>query len=120
MASKDKYDRQTRLWGPHGQKLLSEASIIMLGTSPAGTETLKNLVLPGCCQSTEDKKASFLVVDERKVEKRDVGNNFFVSQEDIGQEIAPTVAKWLCEMNPDVTGRSEVCSIAKFIETQAD
>jgi len=120
MASKDKYDRQTRLWGPHGQKLLSEASIIMLGTSPAGTETLKNLVLPGCCQSTEDRQASFLVVDDKKVGKRDVGNNFFVSIDDIGMDIAPVVTKWLCEMNPDVTGRSEVSSVANFISTQAE
>jgi len=46
MATDDKYDRQVRLWGAHGQKSLSESHIIMLGSSSAGSETLKNLVLP--------------------------------------------------------------------------
>lgn len=47
MATDDKYDRQVRLWGSHGQKALCQSHIIMLGTSSAGSETLKNLVLPG-------------------------------------------------------------------------
>ena len=71
MATKDKYDRQTRLWGSNGQRLLGEATIIMLGTSSAGTETLKNLVLPGA--------GHFLIVDDKKVTNRDLGNDFFVT-----------------------------------------
>jgi amyloid beta precursor protein binding protein 1 len=47
MASDDKYDRQVRLWGAHGQRKLGTCTVIMLGTGAAGTETLKNLVLPG-------------------------------------------------------------------------
>lgn len=47
MATDDKYDRQVRLWGANGQKALATAHILVLGTSSAVSETLKNLVLPG-------------------------------------------------------------------------
>ena len=48
MASTEKYDRQLRLCGRNGQKSLVESRILLLGASCTGSETLKNLVLPGC------------------------------------------------------------------------
>lgn len=36
-----------RLWGMHGQKRIEKAHICLLGAGPSGTETLKNLILPG-------------------------------------------------------------------------
>lgn len=36
-----------RLWGLHGQERLHNSHIVLLGAGPAGSETLKNLVLPG-------------------------------------------------------------------------
>ena len=59
MATDDKYDRQLRLWGAHVQKLLGSSHIIVIGSSSAGTETLKNLVLPGV--------GKFTIVDDHKV-----------------------------------------------------
>lgn len=47
MATGNKYDRQLRLWGGSGQKALMEANILLVNASATGTETLKNLVLPG-------------------------------------------------------------------------
>lgn len=47
MATDNKYDRQLRLWGGSGQKALMEANILLVNASATGTETLKNLVLPG-------------------------------------------------------------------------
>ena len=47
MATSNKYDRQLRLWGSKGQKCLSETTIVLIGACAVGTETLKNLVLPG-------------------------------------------------------------------------
>ena len=46
MATDDKYDRQLRLWGASGQAALMGAHVL-LGAEPTGSETLKNLVLPG-------------------------------------------------------------------------
>lgn len=43
----EKYDRQIRLWGAHGQQLIEKASVACLNINAATTETLKNLVLPG-------------------------------------------------------------------------
>lgn len=42
-----KYDRQLRLWKQHGQDNLEKSHVLLVGASPAGVETLKNLVLPG-------------------------------------------------------------------------
>ena len=44
-----KYDRQLRLWAASGQQALEDAHILLLnsGSGTVGTETLKNLVLPG-------------------------------------------------------------------------
>lgn len=47
MTTDNKYDRQLRLWGGSGQKALMEANILLVNASATGTETLKNLVLPG-------------------------------------------------------------------------
>lgn len=76
MATNDKYDRQIRLWGGHGQKLLGTSKVLLIGANPSGTETLKNLILPAV--------GHFTIVDGQKVTSRDCGNNFFVTQEQIG------------------------------------
>ena len=80
MASTNKYDRQIRLWGSNGQKLLSESRILLLGASGIGSEALKNLILPGIKE--------FTIVDERNVSRRDLGQNFFVSADDLGKPLA--------------------------------
>lgn len=100
MATTDKYDRQLRLWGAHGQvrcetrvlllqlllqrwlilcrqRSLNAARILLLNCGPTGSEALKNLVLPGCGRIT--------VCDPHRVAARDLGNNFFVTQADIGR-----------------------------------
>ena len=56
MATTDKYDRQLRLWGASGQRALGSTLVVLIGSSACGTETLKNLVLPGV--------GSILVVDD--------------------------------------------------------
>ena len=60
-------------------------------------EALKNLVLPGI--------GKFTIVDEKKVEERDLGNNFFVNEEGLNQSRAKNVCELLVEMNPDVEGK---------------
>ena len=80
MATKDKYDRQLRLWGSHGQELLVNSRILLLNAGPTGTETLKNLVLPGC--------GYVAIVDGGLVTNESLQNNFFVAKEYLGQPIA--------------------------------
>lgn len=54
--------------------------ICLLGCDPVGVETLKNLVLPGI--------GKFTVIDNNKVTERDLGNNFFVDEENLGKDRA--------------------------------
>jgi len=96
MATQDKYDRQLRLWGSEGQRLLGSAHILLLNAGPTGTETLKNLVLPGI--------GKFTVVDDRRVTESDVANNFFLTAEHIGSSRGETACMSLAELNPDVEG----------------
>lgn len=96
MATNDKYDRQLRLWGANGQRALMQAHILLINADAVGTETLKNLVLPGI--------GRFTVLDEKKVTPGDLGNNFFVTADDVGRSRAEVVSELLCEMNPDVAG----------------
>eukprot|EP01121_Diplochlamys_sp_Union-15-3_P010281 TRINITY_DN2876_c0_g1_i3.p1 TRINITY_DN2876_c0_g1~~TRINITY_DN2876_c0_g1_i3.p1 ORF type:complete len:267 (+),score=46.41 TRINITY_DN2876_c0_g1_i3:55-855(+) len=88
-----KYDRQLRLWGGHGQKLLEESKVLLLGGTAAGTETLKNLILPGL--------GSFTIVDDQKVVNADLGRNFFVELGDVGKSRAQVTKTHLAELNPD-------------------
>lgn len=85
----------------------------MLGTSSAGTETLKNLVLPGV--GSEDAGGHFTIVDNKKVVDRDLGNDFFVTVDDLGKCKAAVVTELMVEMNPDVKGSHVDMSIAEFI-----
>jgi len=107
MATDDKYDRQTRLWGGHGQKKLAHSHVVMLGTSSYGSETLKNLVLPAL--------GEFTIVDDAKVTERDFGNDFLVTRDDLGKNKAEVVKNMLVEMNPDVKGNHLDCSVQNWI-----
>lgn len=86
-----KYDRQIRLWGMHGQRRIEKSHICLLGAGPSGTETLKNLILPGIGQ--------FTVIDGERVTNRDLGNNFFVEISGVGNSRAEETQRFLQELN---------------------
>ena len=94
MATTDKYDRQLRLWGAKGQKALSETTVLLVRATAAGTETLKNLVLPGV--------GTIVVVDDAYVTSNDTESNFFVTMSD--KPRAQVALELLQELNPDVKG----------------
>nr|XP_029120897.1 NEDD8-activating enzyme E1 regulatory subunit AXR1 isoform X2 [Elaeis guineensis] len=102
--SKTKYDRQLRIWGEQGQAALEKASICLLNCGPTGSEALKNLVLGGI--------GSITVVDGSKVEAYDLGNNFMLDEESLGQSKAKCVCSFLKELNDAVK--------AKFVEESPD
>lgn len=93
-----KYDRQLRLWAANGQQALEDAHILLLnsGAGTVGVETLKNLVLPGI--------GRFTIVDAAVVTEADLGVNFFLDDESLGQSRAERCVKFLQELNPDAQG----------------
>jgi NEDD8-activating enzyme E1 regulatory subunit len=60
-AKEKKYDRQLRLWAAAGQRALEESHVLLVvgedeegsSSSVAGTETLKNLILPSIGNFTQ-------------------------------------------------------------------
>ncbi|XP_057667798.1 NEDD8-activating enzyme E1 regulatory subunit [Diorhabda carinulata] len=91
-----KYDRQLRLWGDHGQKLLEHSKVCLINATALGTEILKSLILPGI--------GSFTIVDGEKVTEEDIGSNFFLESDSIGMSRAHVATQCLLELNPDVRG----------------
>ena len=107
--SKDKYDRQTRLWG-EGQILICASKILSLNSDCCSAEILKNLVLSGVGEIT--------IVDDAKIEKEDLKNNFFIDAEDVGKQRGEVVLKNLLELNPDVKGNFINKSSKDFINDE--
>ncbi|KAI2662480.1 NEDD8-activating enzyme E1 regulatory subunit [Labeo rohita] len=95
-SKEQKYDRQLRLWGDHGQEALENAHVCLINATSTGTEILKNLVLPGI--------GAFTIVDGHKVSGEDVGNNFFLTSSSIGKNRAQAATELLQELNSDVSG----------------
>jgi amyloid beta precursor protein binding protein 1 len=83
MATNDKYDRQLRLWGAQGQKALMNSKILLINANAVGSETLKNLVLPGV--------GEFVILDHEVVKQSDLGCNFFVYSKSIGRPRAEVI-----------------------------
>ena len=99
LSSKEKkYDRQLRLWAASGQEALENAKVLLLNSGPGvvGIETLKNLILPGV--------GHFTIVDEAEVEEQDLGVNFFLAEDSLGNSRAQECCKYLRELNPEVSG----------------
>tara|TARA_B110000977_G_scaffold197254_1_gene279316 strand:- start:4753 stop:6546 length:1794 start_codon:yes stop_codon:yes gene_type:complete len=95
-AKRRRYDRQLRIWGEHGQGRLEACKVCLLHCGPTGVEAIKNLVLGGI--------HSFTLVDDANVTAKDLGNNFFVHQDDLGKSRASAVAAHLHSLNHSVKG----------------
>ncbi|OWK16475.1 NAE1 [Cervus elaphus hippelaphus] len=96
LLKEQKYDRQLRLWGDHGQEALESAHVCLINATATGTEILKNLVLPGI--------GSFTIIDGNQVSGEDAGNNFFLQRSSIGKNRAQAAMEFLQELNNDVSG----------------
>jgi amyloid beta precursor protein binding protein 1 len=121
MATDNKYDRQLRLWGANGQKALSESCVVLINATAVGTETLKNLVLPGI--------GSFHIIDDHQVShasaiagtasnssSSEPFSNFFVFSKsgESSRSRAEVATKHLSELNPDVQGK---CTPVESLQT---
>uniref|UniRef100_A0A182MK24 NEDD8-activating enzyme E1 regulatory subunit n=1 Tax=Anopheles culicifacies TaxID=139723 RepID=A0A182MK24_9DIPT len=107
-----KYDRQIRLWGEHGQTVLENAQICLINATALGTEILKGIVLPGI--------GGFTIVDHRSVTEEDVGCNFFLDLDSVGQPRAKRCMQLLQELNPDVNGDYVDEHVEQLIDGQPD
>lgn len=77
--------------------------ILLDNADAVGTETLKNLVLPGV--------GKFTILDNKLVTSQDASSNFFLPEQEIGKSRADVARDALCEMNPDVLGFSLVSQL---------
>lgn len=116
VPSSQKYDRQIRIWGEHGQAALERASVCLLNAGATGTETLKNLILPGI--------GAFTIVDGAVVTPADSGSNFFVpavSRDSSGESInrAAAAAKCLLELNDGVDAAFVADDAPSFLRDSA-
>ena len=91
--SKDKYDRQIRLWG-EGQILFSSSHILYLNSDFTAAEILKNLILSGISE--------VIVLNNTLISNKDLELNFFVGNEDLNKPRSEVILKNLKELNPDV------------------
>jgi len=111
-AKEEKYDRQLRLWGAHGQAALENAKVALINAGATGTEIVKNLVLPGV--------GSFTIIDGKNVEAADLGNNFFLDFKSLGSSRAKAATALLRELNEWVDGTAVAEDPVKLIETNVD
>lgn len=105
--SKDKYDRQTRLWG-EGQILICAAKLLCLNSDSLSSEILKNLILSGVGEVT--------IIDKEKITQDDTKTNFFVDLDDIGKSRGEIILKNLLELNPDVKGNFIEKTAQEFLD----
>ncbi|GIX63811.1 ubiquitin-activating enzyme E1 family protein [Babesia caballi] len=93
----DLYSRQIGTFGFEMMGKLQKLKVLIIGMKGAGTEIAKNLALMGveaiCC------------VDDDKVERRDLGVNFFISTADVGVK---TVSEAILHQLRDLNGNVEV------------
>ncbi|CAJ2507014.1 Uu.00g082000.m01.CDS01 [Anthostomella pinea] len=88
------YDRQIRLWGMQAQQKIQGAHILLITMKALANEIAKNLVLAGI--------GSLTIVDDQIVTEADLGSQFFLSQENIGQTRAVAAAGQIQKLNPRV------------------
>ncbi|KAI8953973.1 hypothetical protein F4801DRAFT_68347 [Xylaria longipes] len=97
------YDRQIRLWGMQAQQKIQAANILLVSMKALANEIAKNLVLAGI--------GSLTIVDDQVVTEADLGAQFFLSQENVGQNRAEAAAVQIQKMNPRVKVFSDSGSI---------
>ncbi|KAL4819489.1 hypothetical protein BDW67DRAFT_131912 [Aspergillus spinulosporus] len=78
------YDRQIRLWGVKAQEKLRSANILLITFKALANEVAKNLVLAGI--------GSLTIIDDGIVTEEDLGAQFLLNQDCIGQNRAQAAA----------------------------
>ncbi|RDW78801.1 E1 ubiquitin-activating protein AOS1 [Aspergillus mulundensis] len=88
------YDRQIRLWGVKAQEKLRSANILLITFKALANEVAKNLVLAGI--------GSLTIIDDAIVTEDDLGAQFLLNQDCIGQNRAQAAAPAVRDYNKRV------------------
>ncbi|PLB36004.1 E1 ubiquitin-activating protein AOS1 [Aspergillus candidus] len=88
------YDRQIRLWGVQAQEKIRSANILLITFKALANEVAKNLVLAGI--------GTLTIIDHETVKEEDLGAQFFISEETVGQNRAQAAEPSVHAMNPRV------------------
>ncbi|KAL4890449.1 hypothetical protein BDV59DRAFT_184540 [Aspergillus ambiguus] len=88
------YDRQIRLWGVKAQEKLRSANILLITFKALANEVAKNLVLAGI--------GTLTIIDHETVKEEDLGAQFFVTEDQVGQNRAQAASAAIHAMNPRV------------------
>ncbi|KAK7952584.1 ThiF family protein [Apiospora aurea] len=97
------YDRQIRLWGMQAQKRIQGATVLLITMRALANEIAKNLVLAGI--------GSLTVVDDQPVTEADLGAQFFLTKENLGQNRAQAASESIRKLNPRVQVYADAESI---------
>lgn len=88
------YDRQIRLWGVKAQGKIQSANVLLITMKALANEIAKNLVLAGI--------GSLTIVDDQIVTLPDLGAQFLLTEENVGQNRAQAAAESARKLNPRV------------------
>ncbi|KAI0166340.1 hypothetical protein GGR57DRAFT_446393 [Xylariaceae sp. FL1272] len=88
------YDRQIRLWGMQAQQKIQAANVLLITMRALGNEIAKNLVLAGI--------GSLTILDDQIVTAADLGAQFFLTEDNVGQNRAEAAAGQIQKLNPRV------------------
>lgn len=88
------YSRQIGTYGMETMGKLMQMKVLISGLRGLGVEVAKNLILAG--------PAQVILHDEAPAELRDLGANFYLTQEDVGRSRAEACRAQLAELNPYV------------------
>lgn len=102
------YDRQIRLWGLEGQNTLRNARILLIGFESVAVEVVKNLCLAGV--------GALTLQSSRTLDSEDLGYNFFVRAENIGENAAQASTIGVQRLNPRVAVDAETKPLAELDE----
>ncbi|KFA75146.1 hypothetical protein S40288_02814 [Stachybotrys chartarum IBT 40288] len=89
------YDRQIRLWGMAAQARIQSANILLITIRGLANEVAKNLVLAGI--------GSLTILDDAVVAEADLGAQFLLTAQDVGQNRALAASRELQKLNPRVS-----------------
>lgn len=90
----ERYDRQIRLWGEHGQSKCSSARVCLINADSLGVEILKGLGLAGI--------STVFIMDSHRLTPQDVGCSF-LPHSAVGKNRGNAAKAMLSEINDEIT-----------------